>query len=254
MHPIALQIGSLTIRWYGVMAAVGFLAASWLLDRNRKYADLTKDQCGNMLIIALIAGILGARIFYVVQFFDRYFRHDPIRVFYIHEGGLVFYGGFILALLMIVLYTRKCHLDTIRVLDVFAPALAAAHGFGRIGCFLNGCCFGRATDFFWGVTAPAGTLLYEQTGGMPVHPVQLFEAAEQFALCFLYCRMLRKVKRGVVMASFMAIYGALRCGNEMLRGDNELYWHLTPAQWVGALLIPAGLGLVYYFSRHEDQA
>lgn len=253
MYPIALEIGNLTIRWYGVMAACGFLIASWLLDRNRDYAKLSKDQCGTMLIIALVAGILGARIFYVVQFFDQY-RNDLIRIFFIHEGGLVFYGGFILAFLSIIVYTRKNHLDTIRVLDIFAPAMAAAHGFGRIGCFLNGCCFGRATDSFWGVTAPEESLLFLQTKGLPVHPVQLLEAGENFLLCILYCWLLKKGKRGTVVSAYLIIYGILRCINETLRGDNVLYWNLTPAQWIGILLIPVGAGLLYYFIRHEKRA
>ncbi|MBE6377745.1 MAG: prolipoprotein diacylglyceryl transferase [Lentisphaerae bacterium] len=253
MYPIAVKIGSLAIHWYGIMAACGFMIASWLLERNREYAKLSKDQCGTLLIIAMIAGILGARIFYVVQFFHQY-KDDLIRIFYIHEGGLVFYGGFILAFLSIIVYTRKNKLDTIRVLDIFAPAMAAAHCFGRIGCFLNGCCFGRATDAFWGVTAPAGSILYTQTGGLPVHPVQLLEAGENLLLCFFYCWLLKKGKRGTVVASYLLIYGILRCINETLRGDNVLYWHLTPAQWIGALLITAGAGLLCYFYRHEKRA
>ena len=253
MYPIAFKIGSLSIHWYGIMAACGFMIASWLLERNRDYAKLSKDQCATLLIIAMIAGILGARIFYVVQFFHQY-QDNLIKIFFIHEGGLVFYGGFILAFVSIIFYTRKNHLDSIRVLDVFAPAMAAAHGFGRIGCFLNGCCFGRATESFWGVTAPQGTLLYMQTGGMPVHPVQLLEAGENFILAFFYCWLLKKGKRGTVVASYLLIYGVLRCINETLRGDNVLYWHLTPAQWIGIILIAAGAGLLCYFNRHEKRA
>ena len=253
MYPIALEIGSLSIRWYGVMAALGFVAASWLLERNRKYAGLSKDNCGTLMIIALVAGLLGARIFYVIQFFE-YFKDDLIKIFYIHNGGLVFYGGFILAFSSIIFYTRKKHFDTIRVLDIFAPAMAAAHGFGRIGCFLNGCCFGRATESFWGVTAPVNSFLWQQTKGLPVHPVQLLEAGENFLLCLLYYWMLKKTKRGVVTASYLIIYAVLRCINETLRGDNVLYWGLTPAQWIGIILIPAGSALLYYFSRHEKNA
>ena len=104
MYPIIMQIGSFAIRSYGLMAALGFLAASYLLDRNRNYANLTKDQSGTLLILALISGLLGARIFYVTQFFyKKGFADDPITIFYIHRGGLVFYGGFILAFITVVL-------------------------------------------------------------------------------------------------------------------------------------------------------
>ncbi|MBR7131590.1 MAG: prolipoprotein diacylglyceryl transferase [Lentisphaeria bacterium] len=253
MCPVALEIGSLCIRWYGVMAAIGFLTASFLLEKNRNFANLSKDQCGTMLIIALVAGIVGARIFYVVQFF-HFYRDDLIRIFFIHEGGLVFYGGFLLAMLLVILYTRKNNLDTMRVLDVFSPAMAAAHAAGRIGCFLNGCCFGRATKSFWGVTAPENTLLYELTGGQPVHPVQLLEAGENILICIFLCWLIRKTSRGITFASYITIYGILRCFNETLRGDNVLYGGLTPAQWIGILLITAGSGLLYYFWRNEKKA
>lgn len=256
MYPIALELGNFSIRWYGVMAAVGFIAASYLLDYNRKSANLSKDQCGTLLIIALIAGIAGARIFYVTQFFyEKGFAEDPVSILYIHRGGLVFYGGFILALLCLVLYSWKKHLDIFRVLDVFVPAITAAHGFGRIGCFLNGCCFGRTTSAFWGVTAPEGSWLWVQTGGLPIHPVQLLEAGENFILCFIFCLFLKKgAKRGTVVSAYLAIYGILRCFNETLRGDNDLFWKFTPAQWIGVTMIIAGGSMYYYFAKHEKKA
>ena len=253
MYPIAFEIGSLSIRWYGVMAAVGFLAAAWLLDRNRRFAGLTKDQCSTILLLGLICGILGARIVYVVQFF-KFYRDDLWRIVRIDQGGLVFYGGFILALLVIVGYTLKRKLDPVRVFDVMAPSMALAHCCGRIGCFLNGCCYGRATTAFWGVTPPAGSELALRVGCVPLHPVQLVEAGENFLLCLLYCRMLRKgVKRGIVLGTFFTAYGVLRFFNELLRGDNVLYFHLTLGQWVSLLLIPAGIGLLVWFSSRRDE-
>ncbi len=252
MYPIALQIGSISIRWYGVMAAVGFLTAAWILEHSRKYANMNKDQSANVLLLSLLFGILGARIFYVVQFFDN-FKYDLSRIWRIDQGGLVFYGGFLLALVAVVIYTRMQKLDTLRVLDALSPALAAAHGFGRIGCFLNGCCFGRATDSFWGITPPPESELAMLTGNMPLHPVQLLEAGENFLLALFYYWLLRRTRRGTVIASLMLIYGILRCFNETLRGDNVLYFHLTPAQWIGVLLIPAGAGLLWYFSRKNEK-
>lgn len=252
MHPIAFQIGSLTIRWYGVMAALGFLTAMFLLEFNRRFAKVSKDQCSTLLFIAMITGILGARIFYVVQFFHQY-KHDLWSVIRIDQGGLVFYGGFLLALFSVVFYCKMKSLDIIRILDIFVPALTAAHGLGRIGCFLNGCCYGRATDAWWGVTAPVGSHLAAAAGNMPIHPVQLLEAGENFLLCILYCWMLRKVKRGVVISTYLLLYGILRFANETLRGDNVLYGGLTPAQWIGILLGTAGAGLLIYFGRKHDE-
>ena len=162
--------------------------------------------------------------------------------------------GFILALIVIAIYCHRKKLDPVRVFDVMAPSMALAHCFGRIGCFLNGCCYGRPTTAFWGVTPPQGSELALRAGTLPLHPVQLVEAGENFLLCLLYCWMLRKgVRRGIVLGTFFTVYGVLRFFNEMLRGDNVLYFHLTPAQWVGVLLVPAGVGLLIWFSTRRDE-
>ena len=96
MHPIAFTLGPLTVRWYGVMAAVGFLMAVMFIQFNRKEAKLTSDQASNMIFIAMVSGVLGSRIFYVIQFWEQ-FRDNWVDIIRIDKGGLVFYGGFILA-------------------------------------------------------------------------------------------------------------------------------------------------------------
>jgi phosphatidylglycerol:prolipoprotein diacylglycerol transferase len=251
MYPIAFEIGSLSIRWYGVMAAIGFLAATFLLERNRKFANLTKDQCSNMLLMGLISGIIGARIFYVVKFF-KYFRDDLWRIVRIDQGGLVFYGGFLLALAVIVIYTRSQKLDTVRVLDVLAPSLALGHAFGRIGCFLNGCCYGKAATVPWGVSYPPGSYPAQMTDGTPLHPVQLYEAGEMILLFFLFNYLLKHTRRGVPMSLYLLIYGCLRFLNELFRGDNPHFLNLfTPAQIIGFLLIPCGIILLIFFLKNE---
>lgn len=252
MEPIAFQIGALTIRWYGVMAALGFIVAMFLLEFNRRFANVSKDQCSTLLFLAMITGVLGARIFYVIQFF-HYYRDDLWSVIRIDQGGLVFYGGFLLAFFSVVLYSWKKKLDIIRILDFFVPALTAAHGLGRIGCFLNGCCYGRATDAWWGIKAPAGSVLEMSAGTLPLHPVQLLEAGENFLLCAFFCWLLRKTKRGIVISVYLIIYGVIRFFNETLRGDNVLYAGLTPAQWIGILLCTGGAILLYHFSRKHDE-
>lgn len=251
MYPVALEIGSLSIRWYGVMAALGFLAASFLLEKNRRFVKgLSKDQCGTMMIITLIAGIAGARIYHVIEFFhEDGFDRDLMSIFYIHRGGLVFYGGFILAFISLVAYTIKSKLDTLRVLDIFVPSLTAAHAFGRLGCFLNGCCHGAVTNSFWGVPAPQQSLF----AGSMVHPVQLLETAENFILCAIFCLALRKnAKRGTVIASYLMSYGILRFVNETLRVDKKYILNLTGAQCICILLFAAGSGLLVYSLRHEN--
>ena len=250
MCPIFIKIGGLTIYWYGVMAMLGCLTGWLLVKLNRKHADLTDNQVSDLIFIAMITGIVGARIFFVVQFWDVHYRFEPLwKVFMIQEGGLVFYGGFLLAMAAIFGYCKWRKLDVVRVLDTFAPAISAAHACGRIGCFLRGCCYGKVTDSVFGVTYPLASNVPEGNPGVPVHPIQLYEAGENVLFCGLYFYLVRKGRRGTAMAAYMMVYGICRFFNEYFRGDNPHYWKFTIAQWICLGLIPVGGGLFVYFWR-----
>jgi phosphatidylglycerol:prolipoprotein diacylglycerol transferase len=248
MYPILVQIGGFTLRSYGVMAMLGFLTAWLLMHLNRRHADLSEDQSSNLLLIAMVTGIIGARIFYVALEWEHY-EDDLWRIVRIDQGGLVFYGGFLLAMASVIGYCKWRKLDVVRVLDVFAPAMAAAHAWGRVGCFLNGCCYGTVTECVLGVSYPLSSRIPPQNPGAPVHPIQLYEAVENILACGLYFYLVLKGRRGTAMAAYMLVYGVCRFGNEFLRGDNPFWLGLTPAQWIGLGLIPVGAGLLVHFWR-----
>ena len=253
MHPIALQIGSFAIRWYGVMAAIGFLLGSWVLFRNKKSAGLNDDTCSGVLITAMIAGIVGARIFYVVQFFDHY-RNNLFSIIRVDQGGLVFYGGFILSIISIAVYCKINKIDFIRLLDFFTPAIAIAHACGRIGCFLNGCCYGSPSTSVLAVTYPAGSEAQMRYPGAAVSPIQLIEASENIVAFFVFYWLVRKTKRGVAVSCYFISYGILRFINEYWRGDNpKIFGLFTPAQIIGILLVTCGTISLIYFSKHESK-
>ncbi|MDD5698822.1 MAG: prolipoprotein diacylglyceryl transferase [Victivallaceae bacterium] len=257
MHPIFLQLGPLTIRWYGVMAAVGFLLAAALITLNRKRAGMSENQASTLTFIAIICGVTGARIFYVMENWSTQFRGNFPEVFRIDHGGLVFYGGFFLAMAGIITYCRMAKLDMIRVMDVFTPGLALGHAVGRIGCFLNGCCFGKITHSWLGVHYPEGSGPAMRFAEAPVHPVQLYEAGGNILLTVFLLILLRRSGRGITMAAYMVLYGALRFGDEFFRGDyhyNELWLGIfTPGQVIGLLLIPAGIFILIHFVRKHGQ-
>lgn len=253
MDPIAFQIGALTVRWYGVMAAVGFLSGSLILSSNRTYTGMTKEQCSNAVLVALIAGILGARIFYVVQFFDRY-RNNLLDIIRIDQGGLVYYGGFILAFASLIVYSRIAKIDIVRMFDGFAPTIAVAHACGRIGCFLNGCCYGKPTELFFGVNYPAGSEAARRYGEAALHPVQLYEAGENLLCAVFYFYLVRKAPRGVAASAYLLTYGVLRFINEFARGDHKLILDLfTPAQLIGIFMITGGSIMLAFFLRRKEQ-
>lgn len=249
MHEIAFCIGSYPIRSYGVMAAIGFLAGVTLVNLVRAHANMNSDQASGVVFWAMVGGIIGARLNYVIQFHEQY-AGNFWGIFRIDQGGLVFYGGFFLAIVFIYLYCRKQKLDVIAVFDTFAPALAVAHACGRIGCFLNGCCWGKATEAFCAVHYPVGSMAWRETGGKGVYPVQLFEAGILLLLAPVYFYLAKKKPRGVAAGVYCIGYGVLRFLLEFFRGDNARHI-FTLAQWTGLGLVPVGVAAVWYFLKHD---
>ena len=248
MEPVLFSIGSFSLRWYGVMAALGFVIGLAIFQLNKKYARLTSDQITNIVMLGMISGVVGARIFYVVQNWSYYKAH-PAAIIRVDQGGLVFYGGFILALFLIIWYVKKiCKADVVRVLDSLAPALAAAHALGRIGCFFNGCCFGKPAALKWAVVYPENTEPFVRYGSMPLHPVQIYEAILNIILAAVLFAVVRKCKRGITAASYLLAYGLLRFVDEFFRGDHsDFVQGFTPAQVIGFAMIPAGIILLIFF-------
>jgi phosphatidylglycerol:prolipoprotein diacylglycerol transferase len=162
MHPELFRIPftTLTVKSYGSMMVIGFLAAVYVIRRLSR--NITPDplMITNCSLYALVAGVVGARIFYVIHYFDR-FRDDLASVFAIWQGGLELLGGVLAAIIVVVLYVRYHKLPVRRCLDILAIGLMLALAFGRIGCFLNGCCFGRPTDLPWAVRFPYGSYAYK---------------------------------------------------------------------------------------------
>ncbi|MHC4640399.1 MAG: prolipoprotein diacylglyceryl transferase [Planctomycetota bacterium] len=161
MYPelFELPFTHLTIKSYGLMMVIGFLAAVFVIRRLSR--DITPDPAliTNASLYTLIAGVVGSRFFYVVHYFDK-FKGDLLSVFAIWQGGLELLGGVVLAIIVVFFYLWRHKLPTRRYLDILAIGLLLALAFGRVGCFLNGCCFGKHTDQLWGIRFPYGSFAY----------------------------------------------------------------------------------------------
>jgi phosphatidylglycerol:prolipoprotein diacylglycerol transferase len=161
MYPelFTIPFTHLTVKSYGLMMVIGFLLAVSVIRRLSR--DITPDRqlITNAALYSLVAGIVGARLFFVVHYFEN-FRNDLLSVFAVWEGGLELLGGVVLAVTVIILYLLYHRLPIRRYLDILAIGLLLALAFGRLGCFLNGCCFGRPTNLFWGIRFPYGSLPY----------------------------------------------------------------------------------------------
>lgn len=258
MYQIAFMIGDKAIHWYGVCIAAGFLAATGLMLLMRRFARLSKDQVFDIAMISIVAGILGARLFYVIQFWDESFAGRPLlEVFRIDKGGLVFYGGFICAFAALCIYAARKKLSIRLILDLAAPAIAVAHAFGRIGCFLQGCCFGKTAPASWpgAVRYPLKSLPGERYPdfiagtSFPVYPVQLYESVSNFILCGVLLFLLRKNRKpGRIAALYLICYAVMRFTLEFFRGDHtDFFLGMTPSQNIALfLMLPLGI-LVWFF-------
>ncbi len=162
MHPelIEIPIVHLTVKSYGLMMVIGFLAAVTVIRRLSRSFTPDPQHITNAALYSLVAGVVGARVFFVVHYWDQ-FRDNLLGVFAIWRGGLELLGGVLLAIATIFLYIRYHRLPLRHYLDVLAIGLLLALAFGRIGCFLNGCCYGKPTDLPWGVRFPYGSFAYE---------------------------------------------------------------------------------------------
>ena len=248
MHPIILRLpflpeGMREIHSYGLMMVLGFLAGYLLAYWLAKRAGADPGRLTTIMIIAIVAGLAGARLVYVVHFWAQYADGPWRRILDVRDGGLEFYGGVILAMVAAVAYLLARRLPVRLYLDVLAPALLLGLAFGRVGCFLNGCCYGKTSNLPWAVSFPYDSYAYwdhwdraefgfvkparvmdrsrptiGQQRSLRVHPSQLYSMANALVLCGILCWYLGRAKgHGQVFCLALILYGLTRFGPEMTR-------------------------------------
>ena len=225
MHPVLFELGPVRFYSYGLLIAVGFLAANALAVRRASAAGLDPSRIQSIALTALVAGLVGGRLAYVL-FQWELFRGQPLEILRLDHGGLVFFGGLAGGLAGGVWAIRRAGLPVARTVDLLIPPLVIGHAFGRIGCFLNGCCYGKFTSLPWGVRFPSE--LFRR------HPTQIYEALALLAIFFLLKRLERRGPRpGTVLLAYGLLYGCWRFLVEFLRADNPpAALNLTVFQWI----------------------
>jgi phosphatidylglycerol:prolipoprotein diacylglycerol transferase len=243
IDPVCFHIGSRPIYWYGVMMALGFLASlgHWRLLGRRTGIDTS--YTGDLLVWLMVAGVGGARVAYVLANL-AYFRAAPAEIIRVDQGGLIYYGGFLGAGVALILFSRWRHQSLLATTDLVVTALPLGHAFGRLGCFLNGCCGGRL--------APPDSAA---ACGLTHYPVQLYEAGFNLALyafLFWYCLSPARRKPGRILALYLLCYPVARFLLEYLRGDERTrVGGVDAAQLVSLALLAVGLTLWMILRRHE---
>jgi len=255
VQPIALQIGPLPIYWYGILLAVAVGLGLWSAGR-RGLRDNLKPELFHDLGLCLIIGVIvGARLLFVVSYWERDFAGLPFwNVFNIRSGGLVYYGGFIGGSLAVIIYAGWKKLQLWKIADAMAPSIALGYAVGRVGCLMTGCCYGRECQLPWAIRFPVGHETHLAGGDtVPVHPTQLYDTLLNLilyaGLAWLYRR---KQFPGQVFAAYLVFYSVTRSIVEFFRGDypaQNLHGRLTPAHLVSIGIFGTGIVLFLVLRR-----
>ncbi|MGE3163664.1 MAG: prolipoprotein diacylglyceryl transferase [Planctomycetota bacterium] len=245
MMPELIRIGPFPLHSYGAMVLLGVLGGLWLLRKGCRARGFDPDIATDLTIWSVLAGVVGARVFYVVQYWgsDEVLAASPLLgPFMIWKGGLVLFGGILGGLLCMLTLLHRHRLPTLTFLDLVAPGLAVGIAFGRIGCFLNGCCWGKvcAASFPLGVSYPSD--LQTPVGhSLAVHPTQLYSSLAAFFMAWICWRLnVHRLPPGVTTGILGILYGATRFTVETIRGDHDP----APGAWTVSQQISGGLLLL----------
>jgi phosphatidylglycerol:prolipoprotein diacylglycerol transferase len=257
MYPELLRLGPffgfgpIPIHTYGFLIAIGFLVSISVYKNLAIKSHLNVDRILDIAFWGLLVGFIGARTLFIITRFS-YFMEDPIAMFKIWEGGLVFLGGPIAVIPFIIWYVRKHKMPVWKTLDVFTPGLVVAHAFGRLGCLAAGCCYGKPTGSSFGIKLYSD-LVDRSMQGIPLHPTQIYESVSLFILFggLLYV-FKKKSFDGQVALTYLLTYPIIRSVIEIFRGDIirgfVIEDVLSTSQFICILIfIGATVTLVYRF-------
>jgi len=252
MYPILFQIGNFSVYAYGFFIAVGFvitLALASLKIRKSK-TGISFGNLVDLFFYTVLSAIIGSRALFVLIHFDDY-RRNPMQIFKIWEGGLVFYGGLLLAIGVSLWYMRWHRLPIWKVADLISPLIALGLFFGRVGCFFAGCCYGKETSLPWGVIFKHPDSLAPLN--IPLHPTQLYDGANGLAIFFFLSWMeKRKTFDGQIFWLLLFLYTITRFFIETLRGDPRGFLFgnlLSTSQGIGIPLAIFSLFMLFYMKK-----
>jgi phosphatidylglycerol:prolipoprotein diacylglycerol transferase len=247
MYPDLLQVGNLTIHSFGVMLVLAVIISVFLLYREAPGANINQDLLLEAVVFTIFFGLLGARLLYIAFNWIFFSEGFPVSLFSRFEG-LSFFGGLIAGILTLYLWSRKRKISFLKLGDLLAPYLMLGYAIGRIGCFLNGCCYGIETSVPWALPARIGETALR-------HPVQIYAALG--ALLIFFALKKARLKRpfiGFILFAMIALYSLLRFLTDFFRFGQPAWLGLSAAQLVSLclILVTAGLLFAYYYLLPED--
>jgi len=260
VYPQLFHIGHFFLPTYGLLVSIGVLTGLWISVRNSERLGINGEKAWNLGIIVVLCGIVGAKVLYIINDWSIY-RDHPGEIFSLDtlQAGGVFSGGLLAAFVAAAWYVWRNHMPALGTCDAFAPGLALGHAIGRIGCFAAGCCYGKETHHWWGVTFtnPLAWSITQTPLNVPLEPTQLFEAAVEFAnFLFLTWLLKRRKFDGQIIGAFMFLYGIARFFLEFLRGDpgrGSVFGGAMTATQLIAIGLVVGGGLIWWLRPGSRQ-
>ena len=245
MYNDLFTIGGLTVHSYGLMIALGVFAALAVGVFRARRSSLNSEAVLDIALLGVVMGFAGAKLLYAIVELPSIMQ-NPREI--LSGEGFVVYGGIIGGVAAAILYCRKKKYEFKRYLDLLIPSVALAQGFGRIGCFLAGCCYGCPTTAWWGVTFPAGGIA---PSGSPLIPTQLISAGGDFLLAAILILYSRHAKHsGNVGAAYLVLYGIGRFLIEFLRNDERgSVSVLSTSQFISLFMLAVGVALYWFDFR-----
>ena len=246
MHPVLFEFGSFTIYTYGFCIAVGaILGFAYMAVQGKKRFNLTFDQSNTLFILLVTAGVVGGKFFIIFEDPSLYLAH-PQKL--LSGSGFVFYGSLLFAIPTMLWYFRKNKIPTLAMLDVMAAVTCIVHGFGRIGCFMAGCCYGLPTDSFLGVIF-SDPVCQAQPLNTSLHPTQLYEAGFIFSILIVVLALNNRKKfDGQLFLIYLIAYATGRGFLELLRGDLDRGFlipnFISNSQLISMIII--GVAIYFY--------
>jgi phosphatidylglycerol---prolipoprotein diacylglyceryl transferase len=254
MFPKLFEIGSFTVYSYGFCIMIGVILAYFFIVKNVKPFGVASDKISEMVLYVIIASIIGGKVFLYLADLPRYLA-NPSEMLENFGSGFVFYGSFIFAIPTLLWFFKKNNLPILKMLDIVAIGGTIVHGFGKIGCFMAGCCHGKVCDAAYGVVFSNPETNAEPTN-MPLYPVQLFDALMLFGIFFLLIYLKnRKHFDGQLLLLYCILYGVGRFFTEFLRGDSDrgtvFNGLLSHSQFIGICMILVGSFFYLRLSKQQ---
>jgi phosphatidylglycerol:prolipoprotein diacylglycerol transferase len=259
VHPIAFHYGPFVVRWFSIMLILAFSASIWTAYWRSQSEPMGPKAMSDMFPWIIFGTLCGAHVVYVIGYSTAVTKVDfVLQIIKVWQGGFVFYGGLFGGCLTVLIFSNLKRLRFWSIMDILAPSMVLGSAVGRVGCFLNGCCYGKPSSLPWAVCYPEGHETHPYGySATAVHPTQIYEISLELGL-YIALEMLYKHKRfnGQVFCTYLIAYSILRAFVEIFRGDYPvgtlLIGEITPGQVDSILALGLGMACLYSLRHVRD--